>query len=151
MIDEGSESTATVRQELEATRQRMSGTIAELELRVSTKVQGIKRKVDVMEMVKENPWPALAVAFVAGVALSTTGADARAARAAARAAKRAPETAKRGAAGVSQLASKAVDRFKSSSSDDRSAEPGGIRGKASGALRELGEEVRRGVDELSRL
>ena len=151
MSDEGRESTATVRQELAATRERMSGTIAELEQRVSGKVQGIKRKVDVVSLVKEHPWPALAAAFVAGVALSTTGADARAARAAARAARRAPETAKRGAAGVSQLASKAADRFRGSSSEDSSAEPGGIRGKASGALRELGEEVRRGVDELARL
>jgi type IV secretory pathway TrbL component len=161
------ESTAAVRQELAATRERMSGTIAELEQRVAGKVDSVKQKVDVVGLVKRNPWPALAAAFVAGVALSVTGADRRAARATTRAAKRAPETAKRGAskavrattAGVSQLAGAAADRFKGSSDDDASTagtgagESGGLVSKATGALRaqarELGEEVKRGADELS--
>jgi ElaB/YqjD/DUF883 family membrane-anchored ribosome-binding protein len=150
----GSESTATVRQELAATRARMSGTIAELEQRVSSKVEGVKRKVDVVELVKQHPWPSLAVAFVAGIALSTSGADRRAARATAQAAKRAPGTAKQAArataSGVTQLASKAVDRVKGSSGDGATnvEEEGGLRAKLRAQVRELGEEVNRGAEEL---
>jgi hypothetical protein len=103
--------------------------------------------------VKRNPWPALAMAFVAGVAFGGTGSDRKAARAAARAAKRAPETARRGAgsavraaaAGASQLASAAVERVRGS---DDAKESGGIAATLKAQVRELGAEVRRGVDEL---
>jgi uncharacterized membrane protein len=47
----------------------MSGAIAELE-----------RKVDVTQKVRDHPWAAVAVAFGAGVALSTSKADVRAAQ-----------------------------------------------------------------------
>src|SRR5215207_4360704 len=101
MIDEDrnevSESTAAARQEIAATRERMSGTIAELEQRVSGTIDGVKQKVDVVALVRQHPWPALAAAFVAGVALSATGADRKAVRASSFMAKRPPETAKRGA------------------------------------------------------
>ena len=166
------ESTAAVKQEIAATRERMSGTIAELEQRVSGTVDGVKQKVgdvkqkvDVIELARRHPWPALAAAFVAGVALSATGADRRAARATTRAAKRAPEATKRGAteavratvSGVSQLASAAADRIKGSPDADTaaSAESGGLAAKTAGVLRaqvrEFGDEVQRGADELSSL
>ena len=170
MIDqdrgEGHESTAAARQEIAATRARMSGTIAEIEQRVSGTMEGVKQKVDVVGLVKQHPWPALAAAFVAGVALSASGADRKAAGATARAAKRAPETAKRGASaavratasGVSQLASAAADRVRGTS-DERSAggngaeESGGLKAKATAAIqaqvRELREEVNRGADQLA--
>jgi len=48
----------------------MSGTIAELE-----------QKMNVMQMVKDHPWPALALAVGAGVLLSGSGADLKAAAA----------------------------------------------------------------------
>lgn len=66
------ETTTEVRADIEQTRARMSGAIAELE-----------RKVDVSQRVREHPWAALAIAFGAGVALSSSKADVRAARAAA--------------------------------------------------------------------
>jgi hypothetical protein len=47
----------------------MSGAIAELE-----------RKVDVTQRVRDHPWAAVAVAFGAGVALSTSKADVKAAQ-----------------------------------------------------------------------
>jgi hypothetical protein len=47
----------------------MSGAIAELE-----------RKVDVSQRVRDNPWAAVAVAFGAGVALSASRADVKAAQ-----------------------------------------------------------------------
>ncbi|HEY0527926.1 MAG TPA: DUF3618 domain-containing protein [Gemmatimonadaceae bacterium] len=61
--------TTEVRADIESTRARMSGAIAELE-----------RKVDVSQKVKENPWLALGLAFTAGVALSASRVDVRAAK-----------------------------------------------------------------------
>ena len=163
--DEAHESTAAARQDIAATRARMSGTIAELEQRVSGTIEGVKQKVDVVGLVKQHPWPALAAAFLAGVALSASGADRRAASATARAAKRAPEAAKRGAssaasataAGVSSLASAVVERVRGTP-EERAAggngagDSGGLKAKATGVLQaqlqELGEEVSRGADEL---
>jgi hypothetical protein len=63
------ETTTEVRADIEQTRERMSGAIAELE-----------RKVDVTQRVKDHPWAAVAVAFGAGVALSASKADMRAAQ-----------------------------------------------------------------------
>ncbi|HEY6089424.1 MAG TPA: DUF3618 domain-containing protein [Gemmatimonadaceae bacterium] len=63
------ETTTDVRTDIERTRARMSGAIAELE-----------RKVDVAQRVKDNPWAAVAVAFGAGIALSASRADVKAAR-----------------------------------------------------------------------
>ena len=165
------DSTAAVRQDLAATRERMSGTIAELEQRVSGTIDGVKQKVgdvkqkvDVIALVRQHPWPALAAAFVAGVALSASGADRKAARATTRAAKQAPGAAKRGAtqaarataSGVSQLAAAAKDKI-SGSSDDASAltdatrTSSGLKARAAGMLRELGDEVQSGADELAEM
>jgi hypothetical protein len=63
------ETTTEVRADIEQTRERMSGAIAELE-----------RKVDVTQRVREHPWAAVAVAFGAGVALSASKADVKAAQ-----------------------------------------------------------------------
>jgi hypothetical protein len=63
------ETTTEVRRDIEQTRERMSGAIAELE-----------RKVDVSQRVRDNPWAAVAVAFGAGVALSASRADVKAAQ-----------------------------------------------------------------------
>lgn len=58
------ETTADVRRDIELTRERMSSTIEELE-----------QKLNVAQMVRDHPWPALAVAFGAGVVLSGSKAD----------------------------------------------------------------------------
>ncbi|MEP6858181.1 MAG: DUF3618 domain-containing protein [Gemmatimonadales bacterium] len=63
------ETTTDVRADIEQTRARMSGAIAELE-----------RKVDVTQKVKDHPWAAVGVAFGAGIALSASRADVRAAK-----------------------------------------------------------------------
>jgi hypothetical protein len=63
------ETTTEVRADIEQTRERMSGAIAELE-----------RKVDVTQRVRDHPWAAVAVAFGAGVALSASKADVKAAQ-----------------------------------------------------------------------
>jgi hypothetical protein len=64
------ETTADVRRDIELTRERMSSTLAELE-----------RKLNVAEVVRDHPWPALALAFGAGVLLSGSGSDIKAAAA----------------------------------------------------------------------
>ena len=63
------ETTHEVRAEIESTRARMSGAIAELE-----------RKVDVSQKVKDNPWLAVGLAFGAGVVLSASRVDVKAAK-----------------------------------------------------------------------
>ena len=64
------ETTADVRRDIELTRERMSDTLAQLE-----------RKLNVMQIVRDHPWPALAVALGAGVVLSGSGADVKSAAA----------------------------------------------------------------------
>src|SRR2546423_2711363 len=63
------ETTTDVRTDIEQTRARMSGATAELE-----------RKVDVPQKVRDHPWAAVGVAFGAGIALSASRADVRAAK-----------------------------------------------------------------------
>jgi hypothetical protein len=64
------ETTADVRKDIELTRTRISETLQELE-----------QKMNVTQIVKNNPWPALAVAVGAGVLLSGSRADVKAAAA----------------------------------------------------------------------
>jgi hypothetical protein len=63
------ETTTEVRADIEQTRARMSDAIAELE-----------RKVDFTQKIREHPWASIGVAFGAGVALSASSADVKAAR-----------------------------------------------------------------------
>jgi hypothetical protein len=70
------ETLTEVRADIEQTRNRMSGAIAELE-----------RKVDVTQRVRDHPWVAVGLAFGAGVALSASRTDVRAARVTATATK----------------------------------------------------------------
>ena len=74
------ETTADVRRDIELTRNRISDTLEELE-----------QKLNVSQIVRENPWPSLALAVGAGVLLSGSRADVKAAAATA--------TATRGASG----------------------------------------------------
>lgn len=64
------ETTADVRRDIALTRERMSDTLGVLE-----------RKLNVAAMVREHPWPALAIAVGAGVLLSGSSADVKAAAA----------------------------------------------------------------------
>src|SRR5579872_6229065 len=70
------ETTADVRRDIELTRERMSSTLAELE-----------QKLNVVQIVRDHPWPALALAVGAGVLLSGSGADVKSAAATAAATK----------------------------------------------------------------
>ena len=64
------ETTADVRRDIELTRERMSTTLQQLE-----------HKLNVMQVVRDNPWPALALAVGAGVLLSGSRTDVKAAAA----------------------------------------------------------------------
>ena len=63
------ETTTEVRADIEQTKARMSGAIAELE-----------QKVDVAQRIRDHPWAAVGVAFGAGIALSASRADAKIAK-----------------------------------------------------------------------
>jgi hypothetical protein len=62
------ETTADVRRDIEMTRERMSSTLAQIE-----------HKMNLMQVVRDHPWPAVAVAVGAGVLLSGSRADVKAA------------------------------------------------------------------------
>ncbi len=64
------ETTADVRRDIELTRERMSDTLAQLE-----------QKLNVTQIVRDHPWPALAAAVGAGFVLSGSKADVKAATA----------------------------------------------------------------------
>src|SRR3712207_8788884 len=68
------ETTADVRRDIELTRERMSDTLAQLE-----------QKLNVMQVVRDHPWPAIALAVGAGFALAGSRADVKAAAATVRA------------------------------------------------------------------
>lgn len=84
-----SESSADIQREIDASRERISDTVAELDARVSRRVDAVKERLDVVQLIRDHPWPALAVALSAGLTLGMSGADAKAARATAAAAKNA--------------------------------------------------------------
>lgn len=91
------ETTDDVKRDIELTRARMSDTLQELE-----------QKMNITQIVKNNPWPALAIAVGAGVVLSGSRADVKAAAA--------TVTATRGASGrlgnvLDELVSQVVQAF----------------------------------------
>jgi hypothetical protein len=63
------DTTTEVRADIEQTRARISGAIDQLE-----------RKVDVTQKIRDHPWSAVGVAFGAGIALSASRADIKAAK-----------------------------------------------------------------------
>src|SRR5690242_6047507 len=68
------ETTADVRRDIELTRERMSDTLAQLE-----------RKLNVVQVVWDHPWPSLALAVGAGVLIARSRADLKSAAAAVKA------------------------------------------------------------------
>jgi ElaB/YqjD/DUF883 family membrane-anchored ribosome-binding protein len=156
------DSTEAAKRDIAETRERMASTVTELEQRVSGAVGEAKRTVNVMEHARQHPWPALTIAFAAGLALAATGADRRAADATVRAAKRAPDATKRRVAqavdatksGVSQLAERVSgDSGNGANGAGDSPASSGLVSKATNALRsqvrELGDDARRGIDAIA--
>jgi ElaB/YqjD/DUF883 family membrane-anchored ribosome-binding protein len=67
--------TSDLRQEMAATRDRMSRDIDELQSRASERVESAKQRVNVAHVVREHPWPALGAAVVLGAIIGGSGAD----------------------------------------------------------------------------
>ena len=156
------EAIVDVRHEIAETRDRMSGTVAELEERTRQAVADVKRKLDPLHVVKDHPWPALAATFGAGVLLSTSGADRKAAAATRRAAEQTPhlatDAAKRAVgAGAGAAATMAGKLRARSAGEDHSSSSDSVAGRVKGRIAralyapidELGSEIRRAADAMA--
>ena len=86
-----SEATQDIREEMARTRTRMSETIDALEERVQQPIERAKERLNVLELARQHPWPALGIALLAGFALAATRADAKLVTAASDAAKSATD------------------------------------------------------------
>ena len=156
-----SERTADVQRDIALTRERMSETIAELDTQISQRVEAVTQKLDVMQLVQDHPWPALAIALGLGVLLGGTGADAKAARGTVRAAKAAPgataDLARRGVEGAKGLLGRDGDNNGAAHGDESALdqEPS-LGGRLSSTIRraigvdELLDQMRDAAAELSR-
>lgn len=80
------ESKTDVERDIEQTRERMAGTVRELEQRYTQRLDAVKEKLDVPRMARAHPWAALGIAFGGGLLLSVTKADEKLAEAVANAA-----------------------------------------------------------------
>jgi membrane protein len=67
-----SDAVTQVQHEMAGTRERMSGTVRAIESRTAEAADGVKEKLNPSRLVREHPWPALAAAVMAGVALSAS-------------------------------------------------------------------------------
>jgi hypothetical protein len=123
------ETPADVRKDIELTRSRISDTLQELE-----------QKMNVAQLVKENPWPALALAVGAGVLLSGSRADVRAAAATAVATKGASS---RIGSVLDDLVSQVMQGF-------HAAVEGRIEALASDVKRAIGAPARQPVSDTAR-
>jgi ElaB/YqjD/DUF883 family membrane-anchored ribosome-binding protein len=130
-----------VKSEIAATRAQMADTLASLEARVSGTMESVQRKVNPLELARAHPWPALAVAVGAGVALSASGADRKAAAATVEAGRRAPgataRAAKRASHKAGDLAQHALPGGRSEGAPyDTMAQNGGPFSRLTRGLRE---------------
>jgi hypothetical protein len=139
---------AATREGIAATRIRMSDTAAEIEAHFTDRVEVVKERVgavkdrlDIVQLVRDHPWPSLAVAVGAGVAVAASGADRKAATAAAdasrTAATRSVEAVKTGAR---SLKSSAFDAAESGAEHARQA-PSRARTAIVGALDSLAAKL----------
>jgi Protein of unknown function (DUF3618) len=107
------DSTSEIVREMDATRARMARDIDQLEARASEKVRAVKQRLDVGQLVREHPWPALGAAVVLGAIVGGSGADEKAAVATVTGAKAAASASKDAVSGAME---------KLHSSDDAEAE-----------------------------
>jgi hypothetical protein len=116
---------AAARDEVARTRAHISDTIDEIETRLIAPVKAVRQRLDLMQLVRDHPWPALATAIGVGVVVSVSRADAKAATmakekaidagtAAARAARELPTTARGAAVSARRAAGSYADGLASS-------------------------------------
>ncbi len=102
------------RNDVQRTRAQLADTLSQLSDRVTSPINAAKEKLNVMELVRNHPWPALAVAMGAGAFVAASGSDVRAASAAVTAGQA-------GLEGASHLAQSAVDAARSAPARSRHA------------------------------
>jgi hypothetical protein len=136
------------REEIAATRERLSQTTAELKATVSDQVGRATHAVNPLHYAREFPWAALGLAVGAGLAFALTGADEKAARAAADGAKAAGSALADGAVAAKDAV---VDKLSGDDAPapDRTATPeqesSGLRAQATRAVHDLLDQ---GLDEI---
>lgn len=96
----------------------MARDVAAIKDHVTTPLRTAKQRLDVAQLVREHPWPALGAAVLLGSIVGSSGADVKAASATAAGAKRAARASK-------EAASAAVEKLHSSTDDD-AASPGAL-------------------------
>jgi hypothetical protein len=110
--------------EVVRSRAQMADTVARLEARVTGQMDAVKAKLDVVQMIKDNPWTSIAVATGIGVAVSASGSDAKAAAATAAATRAAASAAaakaREAAAAAKEAAVAAPGQAKSAASGAKS-------------------------------
>jgi hypothetical protein len=125
------------RNELTRVRDRMTDTAAELEARLTAPIDVVKEKLDVVQVVRDHPWPALAVAVGAGVAVGVSGADRKAASAAVDASRRGARTTADAARSAMRSIKSATTDAADSSADAARHAPSRARSAIVGALDSL--------------
>ena len=111
---------ATAREEVARARAHVADTIDEIETRLVAPVKAVKQRLDLAQLVRDHPWPALATAVGVGVLVSASGADTKAATlakekaadassAAARTARDLPSNARSAALGAKQAVASYFD------------------------------------------
>lgn len=98
------------RDDIQRTRAQLADTISELTDRVTTPINAAKEKLNVVELVRNNPWPALAVAMGTGAFIAASGSDVKAASAAVSAGRAGLESASRLAQSAAESARSAPSR-----------------------------------------
>ena len=137
------EETAEIVREMDATRAQMARDIDQLQARASERVRAVKQRLDVAQLVREHPWPALGAAVVLGALVGGSGADEKAAVATVAGAKAAANASKDAVSGVME---------KLHSSDDAEPETLTLESAKPGLgerlFDALGAAVARGLDGL---
>lgn len=138
------EETTEIVRDMDGTRARMARDIDQLEARATEKVQAVKRRMDVGQLVREHPWPALGAAVVLGAIVGGSGADEKAAVATVAGAKAAASASK-------HAAQSAMEKLHSSD-DVGEPEPLEVESEKPGLgerlFDSLGAIVARGLDRL---
>lgn len=68
--------------DIQRTRAHLADTISELSDRITSPVNAAKEKLNVVELVRNHPWPALAIAMGTGAFIAASGSDVKVASAA---------------------------------------------------------------------
>jgi len=136
-----SDSTAEIVREMDATRAQMARDIDQLQARV-------KQRLDVAQLVRDHPWPAIGAAVVLGALVGGSGADEKAAGATVAGAKAGAQAA----ASASKSAASAVMDKLHSSDDDEPETLAAVESRKPGLgerlFDALGAMVARGLDGL---